>query len=89
MSRSNGRVVEWMLKKLDVVVVFGAMTWAVIWVRTKREEAAAPPRWRSSLRRPPERKGFEAPGTAGWPGAEDPDGGAAWDRARRRRLIDY
>ena len=88
MSRENGRVVEWMLKRLELLTVFAAMTWTLGWIRTNSGAVAAP-RPRPESRRAFERPSFVPPGTGSWPGAEDPDGGAAWDRARRRRLIDY
>lgn len=87
MSRHNRKLGEWMLGRLEVLAVFGAMTWAFIGTRTKRDEITMP---RRCPRLPPaaSRSNYEAPGTAGWPGPEDPDGGAAWDYARRRRLVD-
>ena len=87
MSRDNGRVVEWMLKQLELLTVFTAMTFALDWIRTHGAEVTT--RRRRPSRRASERPRFETPGTGIWPGPEDPDGGAAWDRARRRRLIDY
>jgi hypothetical protein len=87
MSRQSRRIGEWMLRRVEGLAVFGAMTWALIWIRTKREEVTMP------LRRPrlPDTADghiYETIRTASWPAREDPDGGAAWDYARRRRLVD-
>ncbi len=66
------RIGEWM-------TVFGAMVGAFWW---------AGRRWRPSARRQP-RSAVDGPVLPTYlPNSEDPDGGAAFERARRRRHID-
>jgi len=81
------RTVEWISRRGETVVVFLAMSCALFWAAT---------RWRRpnlSSRRPRRGAQFgdvpQVPTGAGhWLDSDDPDGGAAPERSRRRRHID-
>jgi len=66
------RIGEWM-------TVFGAMVGAFWW---------AARRWRPTVRRQPRSAVDAPPPPTYFPNSEDADGGAAFERARRRRHVD-
>ncbi len=77
MSNHKHRTVEWVLRGVELVTVFVAMTWALLWAATRR-----------SHRRRLEGSAFAAAGLGRALDLDDPDGGASMERSRRRRHID-
>jgi hypothetical protein len=85
MGNHRSRTVEWVLRAVEVAAVFSAMSWALFWALTHRRSALAAPRT------PPSEAEDLTPIVVG-PGdqldSDDPDGGGALERSRRRRHID-
>lgn len=77
MSNHKHRTVEWVLRGVELVTVFMAMTWALLWAATRR-----------SRRRRFEGPAFATTGPGHALDLDDPDGGASMERSRRRRHID-
>jgi hypothetical protein len=86
MSNHKRETVEWLLRGVEMAAVLSAMAWSLFWVVTRRRRLASP-------ERPPQGTAIGvAPVAEMRPGnrfdSDDPDGGAARERSRRRRHID-
>jgi hypothetical protein len=85
MPNHRRRTVEWLLRAVEMVAVFSALSWALVWVVTHRRSALPGPRSRRAQIR-------DLPDVVVGPGhrldSDDPDGAASLERGRRRRHID-
>jgi hypothetical protein len=72
MSNHKRKAIEWVLRGVEMVAVFSAMSWVLFWAATRGRQPVAP----------------SARGPGHWLDSDDPDGAAALERSRRRRHID-
>jgi hypothetical protein len=72
------KIVEWMWRKAETAALVAAVGWTWIWMSRLR-----PPMPVSRARRLRASRAINA-----YAALDDRDSGAAWDRARRRRLVD-
>ncbi len=85
MRNDRSKTVEWVLRAVEMMAVFSAMSWALFWAVTHRRSASRGPRSRRV------QVGDLPPvvlGTSHRLDSDDPDGGGALERSRRRRHID-
>ena len=78
MRHRSGKIVEWMWRRVETAALLAAMGWTWIWMT--RQRAPMPV---SRARRLRASRAIDLYGPTG-----DRDSGAAWDRSRRRRLVD-
>ena len=80
MRHYDGRIAAWMWRRVETAAIVTAMGWTWMLMSRPRNDVAGP---RRPSRHRVANRVFDAVGAE-----DDPDGGQAWERRRRRRLID-
>ena len=84
MRHHGDRFSEWMWRRAETAAIAAAMGWTWIWMSRRHADV---PIFRARL---PRRRATRADEgyNVGYIAPEDRDGGAAWERTRRRGLVD-
>ncbi len=80
------KMVDWVMRAVEMAVVFSAMSWALLWMMTHRRRSALS--GRPSQRAQLEDASLGPLGPGHRLDSDDPDGAASLERSRRRRHID-